>query len=137
MVIKNGGFPFIEGGPNWDNIYNWTVTGKTYDSMYPALKESKLEIENKKFIDFFEKLGYKVDWNSQRGLCSWHDIYDKEELICQIQRWIPLEKVLEDFKNYKEDSGFSYKNGDYILAAENEEKLLELMEKALSKNLPA
>lgn len=49
------------------------------------------------FKNYFESLGYSVDWDySKESNIYWYEIYKGEELVIQIDQGIPLEDILLD-----------------------------------------
>lgn len=57
--------------------------------------------ENKRINDevraYFEALGYSVGWDHSFKHGFWHEIFDSEGLVAQIDRDVPLSDIIEDF----------------------------------------
>lgn len=54
------------------------------------------------FENFFKNLGYDVTYDfSTRSGETWWEIYDDNGLICQIDKGVPLDIVIEDLNQIK------------------------------------
>jgi hypothetical protein len=65
---------------------------------------------DQEFIDFFEKLGYKIisDGKAAKGE-FWYELYD-DGLVLQIDKGVPLSAIIQDLKYY---AGVSKEKSDY------------------------
>jgi hypothetical protein len=84
------------------------------------------------FENFFKKLGYKVtyDFLSSSGEIWW-EIYSDNGLICQIDKGIPLDIIIEDLNQIKNglEKWESRHPVDYKINAPDSKEFTELLSK--------
>lgn len=109
---------------------NYCITGLMPPEFIKSLETPKSEavVNNENVYKYFTDLGYKVldDFSSRTCEC-WHEIYGDKGLICQIDKGIPLNDILEDLKCIAEGKDGTSKSDYKICLPENEEtrKFLE------------
>lgn len=80
--------------------------------------------------EFFEKLGYSVTFDYSRRLReSWWELYDDDEkLVCQIDQFVPLDVIVQDFIQFHLDKDPD-SNVDYKINAPNTDTSKKLFRK--------
>lgn len=87
---------------------------------------------NAEFERFFRAIGYTVSLEGQREPREfWHEIFDDEGLVCQVKTETPLAEFLADLPHIIEGrSGVG--PTDYWYASEDDDKLREMLSRALA-----
>lgn len=83
---------------------------------------------NKEIVEYFEKLGFSVDWDFTKSGSKWYEFYFDQELLCQIDMGISLEDILKDLSFAKNKTG--QESGlDYVISAPEDDfqKFLNLI----------
>ncbi len=88
---------------------------------------------NDEFVRFFESLGYGVSFEGRRDTGErWHEVYDRDGLICQVSFGTPLAEFLVDLPLLI-DGKPGIGSTDYLCSCEDSERLRTLLVRATRK----
>lgn len=91
------------------------------------LKDFDMDGLNKGVVDYFQSLGYKVDWDRCGGQC-FHEILDQKGIcVMQVDWHIPIEAIKQDLIMERDGVGVG-SSYDYIINGSGE-KFDELLSK--------